>query len=483
MRGLARLVIGGIKGFRWIIDILVVVAVLCLLTLFFLQLPHPEGIDRFWPVIQLQEHGDPVLAEAGSLMFAHEEGEPPPWPSEELRFFPLLLVVGIVVIRMIVHSATRPVLRACRNYLQSTRPEDRELPRRPRPARKEHKAASETDDEAAEKAEPPKAEPKPEREPEPPQTTEGDRSPAEEEPEHASGDETVLYQTTALPRSGQKIGRYVIDKELGRGAMGVVYKATDPKIGRPVAIKKILTASLAPSELEQYLERFHQEARAAGQLSHRGIVAVYDIVEEDGESSLVMEYVEGVTLDDLVERERLPLGRSLDIMLQVAEALGYAHEREVVHRDMKPGNILVTPDEVAKITDFGIAKLVGSKLTRTGQIMGTPAYMSPEQFRDGAVDSRSDVFSLGSILYWLCTGEAAFPGESLTTIAFKVVQTSPIPPRELNPALPKEIDLLISKAMAKAPEERYASGSELAVDLEAFRDGRRLSVETDDEED
>jgi serine/threonine-protein kinase len=278
----------------------------------------------------------------------------------------------------------------------------------------------------------------------------------------------------------ERIGRYEVVSELGRGSMGAVYKARDPQIGRTVAIKIILTANLSAEALEQYKQRFMREAQAAGQMSHPGIVTIHDIAEDaSGQPFLVMEFIEGIGLDRLLVpgAERLPVERCLDIGIQVAEALEYAHRRGVVHRDIKPANILLTHDGRAKIADFGIAKLAGVQLTQTGQMMGTPAFMSPEQFSGGAVDARSDLFSLGAMLYWMLTGEKPFGGESLTVVSFRVVYTEPIPANRINPALPPELETVLARCLAKNPADRYASCRELAEDLKAIQGGRAIKTQ------
>lgn len=277
-----------------------------------------------------------------------------------------------------------------------------------------------------------------------------------------------------------RIGRYEVVAELGRGSMGAVYKARDPQIGRTVAIKIILTANLSADALEQYKQRFVREAQAAGQMSHPGIVTIHDIAEDaSGQPFLVMEFIEGIALDRLLVpgAERMPLDRCLDIGIQVAEALEYAHRRGVVHRDVKPANILLTNDGHAKIADFGIAKLAGVQLTQTGQMMGTPAFMSPEQFSGGAVDARSDLFSLGAMLYWMMTGEKPFGGESLTVVSFRVVYTDPIPATRVDPALPHELEAVLSRCLAKNPADRYASCRELSEDLKAVKEGRSIKTQ------
>ncbi|MGH9861035.1 MAG: serine/threonine-protein kinase, partial [Candidatus Acidiferrales bacterium] len=243
----------------------------------------------------------------------------------------------------------------------------------------------------------------------------------------------------------QQIGRYEILFELGRGAMGAVYQARDPQIDRIVAIKVILTHGLSDQELEGFKQRFYREARAAGKMSHPGIVTIHDIAEdENGRPYLVMEFVEGSNLEDIAAQrlangEKLPLWQALDIAIQVANALDYAHKRGVVHRDVKPANILVTHDGVAKVADFGIAKVSGIAITQTGGFLGTPAFMSPEQFSGGDIDARSDLFSLGAMLYWMFTGAQPFSGETLTTVSFRIVFTYPVPANQVNAELPPEI--------------------------------------------
>jgi len=223
-----------------------------------------------------------------------------------------------------------------------------------------------------------------------------------------------------------------------------------------------------------------REAQAAGQMSHPGIVTIHDIAEDaTGQPFLVMEFIEGIGLDRLLVpgAERLPVERCLDISIQVAEALEYAHRRSVIHRDIKPANILLTNDGRAKIADFGIAKLAGVQLTQTGQMMGTPAFMSPEQFSGGAVDARSDLFSLGAMLYWMLTGEKPFGGESLTVVSFRVVYTEPIPATRINPAIPRELEAVLSRCLAKNPNDRYSSCRELAEDLKAVKEGRAIKTQ------
>ena len=264
----------------------------------------------------------------------------------------------------------------------------------------------------------------------------------------------------------QKIGRYEILEELGHGAMGAVYRAKDPAMDRIVALKTIISTALASEQGSEFRERFFREARAAGQLTHPGIVPVFDIGEHDGSPFMVMEYVNGWTLANAASKGvRLDLNRMCEIGQNIAEALGYAHLHGIVHRDIKPANILLTSREShgaerPKITDFGIAKLTESEATMTGKMLGTPAFMPPEQFTGAPLDGRADIFSLGVVLYWLATGEQPFPGEGLTAILYKVVHTDPIPPRKLNPALPARFESIVMKCMEKDPAARYQTAEE-----------------------
>ncbi len=271
------------------------------------------------------------------------------------------------------------------------------------------------------------------------------------------------------------IGRYEVLEELGHGAMGSVFKAHDPAMGRTVALKTILAAALAGDKGEEYRARFYREAHAAGKLAHPGIVPVFDVGEQDGTPFLVMEYVEGRTLSAAAwGGERFTVERSCEVGQQIAEALGYAHRKGVIHRDIKPANILMTSPEAygserARITDFGVAKLAAGDMTSTGQLLGTPAFMPPEQYTGSQVDGRADLFSLGVILYGLVTGERPFTGDTMTAVSYKVVHTEPVPPRRLNPAIPQRLDEVILKCLAKSPADRFQTGEELAQELAALR--------------
>jgi serine/threonine-protein kinase len=254
--------------------------------------------------------------------------------------------------------------------------------------------------------------------------------------------------------------------------MGVVYRAQDPVIGRAVAVKTIrLDAQSAGMSQEDLLHRFQTEARAAGRLTHPNIVVVYDAGEDDGLFYITMELVEGRSLQELLDRrEALPLSRVLRIMQQACSALDFAHQHNVVHRDIKPANLMLTPDDTLKITDFGTAKILKYGTVQTAQVIGTPSYMSPEQIKGRPVDGRSDVFSLGVVLYELVTGEKPFPGDSVTTVIYKIVNEEPIPPRELDSAIPPGISAVITRALAKAPIARFHTCREFLEALQNYRD-------------
>jgi tRNA A-37 threonylcarbamoyl transferase component Bud32 len=277
-------------------------------------------------------------------------------------------------------------------------------------------------------------------------------------------------------RRSKRFGRYEILAELGRGAMGVVYKARDPKINRVVAVKTVSLAGQSPEEDREYRERFCREAEAAGRLSHPGIVTIFDVGEEPETRApyIVMEFVGGQSLDKLLSRDghKLPLEAALQLTLELAEALDCAHGQGVVHRDLKPANILLTEDGHAKIADFGVAKLNLANHTLAGRALGTPAYMSPEQLNGEEVDGRSDLFSLGVILYTVLTGYRPFQGNSAATVWFKVVNRDPIPATLLDTELPQGLDSIIARAMAKDPAERYQRGMEMALDIQELRAGR-----------
>jgi eukaryotic-like serine/threonine-protein kinase len=266
----------------------------------------------------------------------------------------------------------------------------------------------------------------------------------------------------------KRFGRYEIVAELGRGAMGVVYKARDPQIDRLVAVKTVSLWGQEPEEEKEFRLRFLNEAQAAGRLHHSGIVSVFDVGEdpENRDPYIVLEYVSGESLSRILSREKkLPPATAVQLAQEIAEALDYAHGQGVIHRDIKPANILVTESGHAKIADFGIAKLNLAHFTLPGRVLGTPAYMSPEQLSGESCDGRSDLFSLGVILYVMCTGLSPFQGSSATTVCFKVANREPVAASALDMTLPPQLDAVISTAIAKNPNERYQSGQEFAADL------------------
>jgi serine/threonine protein kinase len=269
-----------------------------------------------------------------------------------------------------------------------------------------------------------------------------------------------------------KAGRYEIAGELGRGAMGVVYKAVDPVIGRSVAVKAIkLSAEGTGLTRSELLARFQTEARAAGLLTHPNIVVVFDAGEEDGLYYITMELVEGKSLQTLLDDgHAFPLPRVLRIMDQACSALQFAHERNVVHRDIKPANLMLTADDTVKVTDFGTAKILQfGTVQQTAHVMGTPSYMSPEQVKGRAVDGRSDIFSLGVMLYEMVTGEKPFPGQNITTVIYKIVNEEPVPPKQVDPTIHAGISAVVMKALAKDPDARYQSCREMLEDLRNYR--------------
>ena len=290
----------------------------------------------------------------------------------------------------------------------------------------------------------------------------------------SQGGEPAQNSETAMPtrddRRGERFGRYEILAELGRGAMGIVYKARDPKINRIVAVKTFSLAGQEPEAEQEYRERFFREAEAAGRLSHPGIVTIFDVGEEPETHApyIVMEFVSGQSLEKLLSQgdHKLPLYAAFQLAHELAGALDYAHVQGVVHRDLKPANILITEDGHAKIADFGVAKLNLANHTLAGRVLGTPAYMSPEQLNGETVDGRSDLFSLGVVLYTVLTGYRPFQGNSAMTVSFKVVYRDPIPATVLDTQLPQGVDYIIGRAMAKDPAQRYQRGMEMASDVQ-----------------
>ena len=263
-----------------------------------------------------------------------------------------------------------------------------------------------------------------------------------------------------------QLGRYLIQSELGRGAMGVVYKATDSVLERTVAVKTV-NITLEREYADKYEQRFYQEARAAGGLNHPNIVTIHDVGKAGDVVFMAMEYIEGVELRTLIgEGRALRVAQAVSIAAQVAEGLAYAHQRGVVHRDIKPANIMVVANGPVKITDFGIARMRGTgDLTQAGTLLGSPKYMSPEQVIGKRADHRSDIFSLGVILYEMLCGTAPFNGENVTALMYQIVNFVPPAPSSINPAVLQVLDHIVAKMLAKPLEERYQDATELAADL------------------
>ena len=254
--------------------------------------------------------------------------------------------------------------------------------------------------------------------------------------------------------AGMKIGRYEILGEVGQGAMGTVYRAHDPLIERMVAIKTVSIEKLR-QEGPDAESRFLREAQSAGRLSHPNIMTIYDVGEADGLAYIAMEYLSGVTLRDVMNRGAMPLDLALETTIQMAEALAFAHEHGVIHRDIKPANVIVTGRSGRiKLTDFGIAHLINSSHTLTGQMLGSPRYMSPEQAMGHEIDGRSDIFSLGAVLYEMLTGRYAFDGDSLPTIVYRVINETPVAANALRPQLPGELARLLASMLHKDPSHR-----------------------------
>ncbi len=262
------------------------------------------------------------------------------------------------------------------------------------------------------------------------------------------------------------IGKYEIRRELGRGAMGVVYEAYDPMIKRVVALKTIRVDQLAGENAESVVARFRREAQAAGRLNHPNIVGIYDIGDEAGTWYIAMEYIQGRELKSYFEaNERFAPADIVRIMTQILDALGYSHKAGVIHRDVKPANVILLSGGGVKVADFGIAHIESSNMTQVGTVMGTPSYMSPEQIMGLPIDGRSDLFSAGVILYQFLTGERPFSGSSTVTM-HKVLEEDPLPPSRFNVQVPGSMDAIVRRALAKRPDERYQTAEEFATALQ-----------------
>ena len=275
----------------------------------------------------------------------------------------------------------------------------------------------------------------------------------------------------------QRIGRYELIQKIGAGGMGVVYRGKDTVIGRQVAVK-MLVSDIDVSE--ETRERFFREARSAGQLTHRNIITIYDFGEEHGRAYIVMELLAGESLSSLLKRsEPLLLEQQLEIMTRVCEGLAFAHARGIVHRDVKPANLFIMPDGQVKILDFGVARIASSKLTRSGLIVGTPDYMSPEQVMGKVVDARSDIFAAGSVFYQLLSGQKPFAAKRLPQVLNNVIKEQPAPIPE--PAVPADLTAIVMKALEKDPAARYQHMIEMLASLVRFkqawdRETRELAI-------
>jgi serine/threonine-protein kinase len=274
--------------------------------------------------------------------------------------------------------------------------------------------------------------------------------------------------TMVLDRAGiskPMLGRYEIEKELGKGAMGVVYLGKDPKIGRVVAIKTMaLSQEFEADELEEVKARFFREAETAGRLNHPNIVNIYDAGEEHDLAYIAMEFLKGQDLVPYTKPDNLlPLPKVLSLVARVADALGYAHTLNVVHRDIKPANIMYDPaTDTVKVTDFGIARITDSSKTKTGMVLGTPSYMSPEQLAGTKIEGVSDLFSLGVSLYLMVCGKLPFGGDSMAQLMFRIANEPHVDILTIRPDLPPCVVQIINKALAKKITERYQTGAEMA---------------------
>jgi len=267
-----------------------------------------------------------------------------------------------------------------------------------------------------------------------------------------------------------QLGRYKITGTLGRGAMGVVYKAYDPLIDRMVAIKTVDHASLSREEAEDFEKRFKREAKSAGRLNHPNIVTIHDVGRSDDLSYIAMEFLIGRSLREILDSGyELSLLRIAEIAAQIADGLAFAHINDVVHRDIKPANIMVLDHDVVKITDFGVALLPVGGHSLDGAACGSPKYMAPEQITGQKVDGRSDIFSLGTVLYEMLAGRPAFVGDDLSAILYQVLNEAPPLPSEFYPSLPNGFDRIVARAMAKSPDKRYQNAAEMSADLRKYR--------------
>jgi serine/threonine-protein kinase len=288
----------------------------------------------------------------------------------------------------------------------------------------------------------------------------------------AAKDRPASAAVAAAVPDTERLGRYQLEREIGRGAMGVVYLGRDTAINRMVAIKAIpLAAEFSDAELVEARSRFFREAETAGRLNHPNIVTIYDVGEERGLAYIAMEYLKGCHLSDYAKSNNLLEPRKVvEIISRTANALGFAHKQQVVHRDIKPANLMYDPStDVLKITDFGIARLSGAGSTRTGIVLGTPSFMSPEQLEGRTVTGHSDLFSLGVSLFQLLTGQLPFTADSMTGLMQQIAEAPHPPLRAFRPDLPACVESIIDRALAKNPEARYDSGAQMAAALDDCR--------------
>ena len=293
------------------------------------------------------------------------------------------------------------------------------------------------------------------------------------EPDPNRGAPTPLFPSG----TPTKLGRFEVQRVLGRGSMGAVLLAQDPAIDRIVAIKLIQTAVHLPqSSQEKYRERFYREASAAGQLIHPNIVTIFDVGHADDDTPfIVMEFIEGKTLSEILETETLSHTRAFQIAHDVLDGLAFAHSQGIVHRDIKPGNIIVTPDFRGKIMDFGIAHVVGSELTNDGDVLGSPYYMAPEQLSRGTIDRRTDLFSFAVVLYRMLTGTLPFVGDSFAAIAQSILNDEPTPPDQKNPSVTVALRTVILRCLEKNANDRYDNAEDVAAALKSARKGQEES--------
>ena len=289
----------------------------------------------------------------------------------------------------------------------------------------------------------------------------------------AGGDDLM---STAATGTRPTLGRYEVMRQLGKGAMGVVYLGQDPRINRTTAIKTFRFAEdFEPEEAEELKQKFFREAESAGTLSHPNIVTIYDAGDEQDLAYIAMEYLEGTDLERYTKKDGLlPMRKVIGYVADVADALGYAHDKGIVHRDVKPANIMLLKSGVIKITDFGIARITATSQTQTGVVKGTPYYMSPEQISGEKVDGRSDIFSLGVMLYQMLTGELPFKGDNPAALMHQIMNTPHPDPRKFNPKILKPLVFILNKALEKDRDKRYQKAGQMAAHLQEL--GRKLDA-------